>query len=71
MTRREVAQGAGVSENYIYKIENGLKTPTVSTLHKIAHVLGVKPSLLLDLPLHDLKGNISEMIQKLEKEIGK
>lgn len=68
LTRRRVAAAVGLSENYIYKIENGLKTPTLSTLHKIAGVLGVKPSVLLDLPLHDLKTDISEMIQRLEHE---
>jgi len=68
MTRREVATAVGISENYVYKIENGLKTPTLSMLHKIAGALGVKPSTLLDLPLHDLKPDISKVIRKLEQE---
>jgi len=68
MTRRTLATGVGISENYIYKIENGLKTPTLTTLHKIASVLHVKPSALLDLPLHDLKPEIARLIGKLEDE---
>lgn len=69
MTRRTLATSVGISENYIYKIENGLKIPTLTTLHKIAAVLQVKPSTLLDLPLHGLKPKISSLIKKLEDKL--
>jgi DNA-binding XRE family transcriptional regulator len=67
MTRRRLAEDVGISENYIYKIENGLKTPTLITLHKIAGALQVKPSVLLDLPLQDLKADMSQLVLRLEE----
>lgn len=67
MTRRRLAEDVGISENYIYKIENGLKTPTLITLHKIAGALQVKPSVLLDLPLQDLKADMLQLVLRLEE----
>jgi transcriptional regulator with XRE-family HTH domain len=66
MTRRELADKVGISVNYIYKIENGLKTPTLVTLHKIALALNVKPSTIVDLPLGDLKAEMLETLRKLK-----
>jgi transcriptional regulator with XRE-family HTH domain len=36
-----VAGLAGVSEEYVSQIERGLKTPTITVLHRFARILGV------------------------------
>jgi transcriptional regulator with XRE-family HTH domain len=43
----EIAQECGFSNSLLSKIENGKTTPPISTLIKIANVLGVKVSDLL------------------------
>lgn len=43
-TRRELERRAGLSEGYAGRLERGdVRTPRLSTLAKIAFVLGVKP----------------------------
>lgn len=41
MTVQTLAQRAGISKGYLSKLENGLKSPPVSTLSNIADALGV------------------------------
>lgn len=41
MTREELASAVGVSRNYIVRIEQGSKRPSVRLLAKIAYTLGV------------------------------
>ena len=48
MTQTELADKAGLSRTVIYGVMKGRK-PTLPTLGKIAKVLGVKPSELLDM----------------------
>lgn len=48
MTQSELADKAHVSRQAVYAIVNG-RTPRLNTLGKIARVLGVKPSELLDM----------------------
>ncbi len=45
-----VAGLAGVTEDYLSQIERGLKTPTITLLHRFASVLGVPVSVLLGEP---------------------
>ncbi|WP_206671382.1 helix-turn-helix domain-containing protein [Selenomonas montiformis] len=48
LTQAELAEKAGVSRTAIYGAMKG-RTPRLNTLGKIAKVLGVKPSELLDM----------------------
>jgi transcriptional regulator with XRE-family HTH domain len=49
-TQAVVAGLAGVTEDYLSQIERGLKTPTISLLHRFAKILGVRVSELLGEP---------------------
>lgn len=42
LTQKELAEGAGISENYVIQIEENLKRPHIKTLIRIASFLGVK-----------------------------
>lgn len=44
----DMAERIGVSPTYIGFIEQGVRNPSIKTLDKIARVLGVKMSELLD-----------------------
>jgi transcriptional regulator with XRE-family HTH domain len=46
-TQAVVAGLAGVTEDYLSQIERGLKTPTLSLLHRFSRILGVRVSELL------------------------
>ncbi|EGR0791318.1 TPA: helix-turn-helix transcriptional regulator [Vibrio vulnificus] len=41
LTIQELAEISGVSEGHISRLENGLKSPTISTLEKLANALDV------------------------------
>ncbi len=47
LTLRDMAQKAGCSESLLSKVENDRATPSLSTLHKVATVLGTNLSDLL------------------------
>ena len=47
---RTLADRCGVSQPFISAIERGLSTPSVSTLYRLAEVLGTEPAALL--PIH-------------------
>ncbi|MBT9152210.1 MAG: putative HTH-type transcriptional regulator [Firmicutes bacterium] len=42
MTVGELAEQVGVSDKYIYMLEQGKKAPSLDMAHKIARALGVK-----------------------------
>ena len=44
LTQARMAEMIGVSETYVGFIEQGVRNPSISTLDKIARVLGVKLS---------------------------
>jgi transcriptional regulator with XRE-family HTH domain len=46
-TQAVVAGLAGITEDYLSQIERGLKTPTISLLHRFSRILGVRVSELL------------------------
>ncbi|WP_278504174.1 helix-turn-helix domain-containing protein [Mitsuokella multacida] len=48
LTQVELAKKAGISRTAVYGVMKG-RNPTLPTLGKIAKVLGVKPSELLDM----------------------
>lgn len=41
LTIQELAEKSGMSEGHISRLENGLKSPTISTLEKLAQALDV------------------------------
>ncbi|MCR9501918.1 helix-turn-helix domain-containing protein [Vibrio vulnificus] len=41
LTIQELAEISGVSEGHVSRLENGLKSPTISTLEKLANALDV------------------------------
>lgn len=47
LTQEELAHRAGIHATYVSQIERGLKSPTISTLQKLAKALGTKPSKIL------------------------
>ncbi len=47
LTQSALSKRAGLHRTYVSQLERGLKSPTLTTLHKIASVLGIKPSHLV------------------------
>ena len=50
VSQEELAAAAGLDRSYISQLERGLKSPTLTTLEKLASRLDVKPELLLQRP---------------------
>ena len=48
LSRQELAEKAGLSREYIRKLEAGLYDPTVGTLQKLGKALGVPVTELLE-----------------------
>jgi transcriptional regulator with XRE-family HTH domain len=49
-TRVSVAHLAGISDDYLYEVEKGLKVPSVAMLYKLARILNVPISALFSEP---------------------
>lgn len=47
LSMRDFANRCGVSQPFISAVERGLSTPSISTLYRMAEVLGTEPSALL------------------------
>jgi transcriptional regulator with XRE-family HTH domain len=50
LSMRSLASACGVSQAFLSAVERGLSTPSLSTLYKVAEVLGTEPSRLLPPP---------------------
>ncbi len=48
LTQQELAERAGTTEATVNRLENGLQRPRISTVRKLAEVLGVAPEELID-----------------------
>ncbi len=46
LSQMELALESGVSQNMITYIENGKRTPTVTTVLKLCNALGISPAIL-------------------------
>ena len=46
LSQMELALESGVSQNMITYIENGKRTPTVTTVLKLCNAIGISPSVL-------------------------
>lgn len=53
-SQEELALKSGLSRNAIWKIESGRVSPTIVSLEKIAHALGMEFSELTDVSKVDL-----------------
>ncbi|MBB4824858.1 transcriptional regulator with XRE-family HTH domain [Sporosarcina luteola] len=67
MTQQEVADLAGITKSHISKIENGLTTPALVTLSKIAKALDSPTSWFIEQEEH---GELT-IVRKENREIGK
>lgn len=71
LTQEQLAENADLSHNYIARIEIGTKTPSVTTLFKIADALNVNPAELISSePSTDTRQieNISFALHGLNKD---
>jgi transcriptional regulator with XRE-family HTH domain len=50
LSQRELAETAGLALNTVSLIERGLRTPSVTTVARIARALGVEPGELIEEP---------------------
>jgi len=69
MTQSELAEAAGVGNEYISKIERGLGSPSLETLVKIAQALQVETKMLFDLrarPSRPVKKPLAKLFSALE-----
>jgi len=48
LTQEALAEAAGVHATFVSNVERGYRVPSVPTLLRLAHGLGVTPSALLD-----------------------
>ncbi|WP_407272918.1 helix-turn-helix domain-containing protein [Radiobacillus sp. PE A8.2] len=51
-TLQEIAEASGLTKSFLSKVENGKSVPAIASLMKIADVLGVKASELMDEEAH-------------------
>lgn len=47
ISQNQFAKASGFDRSYVYKLENDLISPSLDTLEKAAHALGVKISTLI------------------------
>lgn len=70
MTQEELADSVNVAPRHVSRIENGINTPSIETLDKIAHVLGVEMKELYNFQhLFDkeyIKNDIENIISALK-----
>ncbi len=64
LSQERLAEGAGISTQYVSNIERGKENPTIGTLEKLASALLVKAHQILDFE-HELTGK-----RLLRKRIG-
>lgn len=56
LSRRALAEKAGISQSYLTEIEREVKTPTLPIINKIADALGIKTHVLIDVESQDSLG---------------
>jgi len=47
ITQEDLAHVSGVARSFIAKMEAGRRQPTITTVFRLAHALGVEPGVLL------------------------
>jgi transcriptional regulator with XRE-family HTH domain len=72
MTQEKLAERADLTAEAVTRVERGVRMPTLKTLGKIAHGLGVSPAELLDVreaaPRQTHSAHIAKIVSKLEDE---
>lgn len=66
-TQAAVAGLAGVTEDYLSQIERGLKTPTITLLHRFARILDVRVSVLLGEPEFEQDGTVHPVASEIHR----
>ncbi len=64
-TQERFAEAAGLAPRHISRIENGINTPSVETLARMAGILGVEVKELFDFPYMDDEKYLKSDIQKI------
>ena len=47
LSQEQLAFEAGISQHFMYRLENNLASPTIKTLEKLSAALNIKPSEIL------------------------
>ncbi|WP_046469832.1 helix-turn-helix domain-containing protein [Allosalinactinospora lopnorensis] len=68
-TQAVVAGLAGVSEDYLSQIERGLKSPTITLLHRFSRILGVPVSSLLGEPKIEQDGEVHPVASDINRAL--
>jgi len=71
LTQEELAERADLTAEAVTRVERGARTPTLKTLGKLAHGLGVSPGELVDVEATDppkLSRHLAKIVSKLEDE---
>lgn len=72
MTQEKLAERADLTSEAVTRVERGVRMPTLKTLGKIAHGLGVSPAQLVDieskLATPKVSRHIAKIVSKLEDE---
>ena len=53
LTQRDIAQRTGMAESYLSRIENNHIEPSIHTLNRIAHAIGVPLTTFVDIDIED------------------
>lgn len=68
-TQAVVAGLAGVSEDYLSQIERGLKSPTITLLHRFSRILGVPVAALLGEPAIKQGGDVHPVASEINRAL--
>jgi transcriptional regulator with XRE-family HTH domain len=72
MTQEKLAARAELTTEAVTRVERGVRMPTLKTLGKIAHGLGVSPAALVDvgnaLPEPVLSAPVARIVSRLEDQ---
>ena len=72
MTQEKLAERADLTAEAVTRVERGVRMPTLKTLGKLAHGLGVSPALLVDVDVElaqpKVSRHIAKIVAKLEDE---
>jgi len=72
LTQEQLAERSDLTAESVTRVERGVRMPTLRTLGKIAHGLGVSPAQLVDVDLQGkapkVSRHIAKIVAKLEDE---
>ena len=72
LTQEQLAERSDLTAESVTRVERGVRMPTLKTLGKLAHGLGVSPARLVDIelkgPVAKVSPHIAKIVAKLEDE---